>query len=207
MAPDSATTRRRLAPEARRLNIVDAARGLFAERPYGAVTMTDIAEAAGVARSLIHHYFGGVRDVYLAVVSDGAAAFATMRTAGPETPLKKRVAYNVAAGLDVIADNRETWLAVVARGGEVSDPEIRAITELAVAASVERALELNRDVIADTPATRLALRSFHRFSTEATLAWVTGEATRAEVETLLVTALRDLLTMTIPAISSAEKPT
>jgi AcrR family transcriptional regulator len=181
------------------MNIVEAARTLFAERPYSAVTMADIAEAAGVARSLVAHYFDGVRGVFLAVVSQGAAAFAGMRTAGPETPLDKRLAYNVAAGLDVIDENRETWLAVI-RGAEATDPEIRAITEMAVAASVERALQLNSDIIDDTPATRLALRCFHAFSTAATLAWVTGEATREEAETLLVTALRDLLTRTIPSL-------
>jgi AcrR family transcriptional regulator len=200
MSPDSVPTRRRLAPEARRVNIVDAARGLFADRPPGTVTMGDIAEAAGVTRTLIHHYFDGVREVYLAVVSEGAAALATMRTAGPETPLPDRLAHNVAAALDVVDANRETWLAVV-RGGEAADPEIRAISELAVAVSVERALQVNSDVIADTPAARLALRCFHSFSTAATLVWVTGGATRDEVETLLVKALRDLVTRTIPALS------
>jgi AcrR family transcriptional regulator len=196
----SSSARQRLAPEARRLNIVDAARSLFAERPYGAVTVADIADAAGVTRPLIHHYFGGVRDVYLAVIGQGAAALATMRTAGPETPLEERLAYNVAAALDVIADNRETWLAVV-RGGEASDPEIRAISEVAVEVSVERALKVNGDVLTDTPATRLALRCFHSFSTAATLAWVTGQATREEVEALLAAALRDLITRTIPALA------
>jgi AcrR family transcriptional regulator len=192
-------TRRRLSPEARRELIVDAARSLFAERPYADVTTADVAAAAGVARSLVHHYFGGIRGVFLAVVADGAAALAAVRTAGPETPLDERLAHNVAAALDVVAANRETWLAVAARSAEASDPEIRAIAELAVERSVDRALAVNADVLSDTPATRLALRCFHAFSTEATLAWVTGRATREEVEALLVATLRDLVTRTIPA--------
>ena len=56
------------------------------------------------------------------------------------------------------------------------------------------------DVVDDTPATRLALRCFHAFSTEATRAWITGARRRAETEALLVTALRDLLLDTIPAL-------
>jgi AcrR family transcriptional regulator len=142
----------------------------------------------------VHHYFGGIRGVFLAVVSDGAAALAEVRTAGPETPLDERLAHNVAAALDVVAANRETWLAVAAHGPAAPDPEIRAIAELAVTRSVERALAVNADVLQDTPATRLALRAFHAFSTEATFAWVTGQATREEVEALLVTTLRDVVT-------------
>jgi AcrR family transcriptional regulator len=195
-----APTRRRLAPEARRRDIVDSARSLFAERPYGTVTTGDVATAAGVARSLVHHYFGGIRGVFLAVAGEGGAALADVRTAGPETPLDERLAHNVAAGLDVVGANRETWLAVVGRGPALRDPEIRAIAERAVEHSVERALAVNSDIVADTPSARLALRSFHAFSTQATLAWVTGQASRADVEALLVTALRDLLTRTIPAI-------
>jgi AcrR family transcriptional regulator len=189
-----AEQRRRLAPDARRRAIVHAARGLFAERPYGEVTTADVAQAAGVARSLVHHYFGGIRGVFLAVVSDGAGALAEVRTAGPETPLDERLAHNVAAALDVVAANRETWLAVAAHGPAAPDPEIRAIAELAVNHSVVRALEVNADVLDDTPATRLALRAFHAFSTEATLAWLTGQATRADVEALLATTLRDVVT-------------
>src|SRR6476620_8233315 len=187
-----ATTQRRLAPEARRSQIVDAARTLFAERPYGTVTTADVADAAGVARSLVHHYFDGIRGVFLAVVADGAAALATVRTAGPETPLDERLAHNIAAALDVVAANRETWLAI-ALGTQAHDPEIRSSADFAMERSVERALEVNRDVISDTPATRLALRCFHAFSREATLAWLTGRATREEIEPLRVASLRHLL--------------
>jgi AcrR family transcriptional regulator len=187
-----ATVQRRLSPEVRRRQIVDAARELFADRPYGTVTTADVAEAAGVARSLVHHYFDGIRGVFLAVIAQGGAALTDVRTAGPETPLDERLAHNIAAALDVVAANRETWLAV-ALGAQAHDPEIRSISDFAMQRSVDRALEVNRDVISDTPATRLALRCFHAFSREATLAWLTGRATREEIEPLLVASLRDLL--------------
>ena len=188
----SATTQRRLAPEARRSQIVDAARTLFAERPYGTVTTADVADAAGVARSLVHHYFDGIRGVFLAVVAEGGAALADVRTAGPETPLEERLTHNIAAALDVVGANRETWLAVTL-GAQGSDPEIRSISDFVMERSVERALEVNSDIVSDTPATRLALRCFHAFSREATLAWLTGRATREEIEPLLVASLRDVL--------------
>src|SRR3954454_24008716 len=120
MAPTQPATRgRRLTPEARRQGILDAARVLFSERAPGDISTADVAEAAGVARSLVHHYFGGIRELLVAIVADGAAALAELRPAAPETPLEERLARNVAAGLDVIAANRETWLAVVVYGGSM----------------------------------------------------------------------------------------
>jgi AcrR family transcriptional regulator len=191
---------RRLAPEARKQQILDAARTLFAERRYTSVSTADVAEAAGVARSLVHHYFGGIRELLLAIIADAAAALAETRTAGPETPLEERLQHNVSAGLDVIAANRETWLAVVVYGGSVDDPDIRALLNAGFEQQVARTLAINSDVISDTPTTRRALRAFNAFATEATRAWVMGECTREDTERLLTTTFRHLLLETIPEL-------
>jgi AcrR family transcriptional regulator len=191
---------RRLSAEARRQHIIEAARGLFAERSYTSVSTRDVAEAAGVARSLVHHYFGGIRGVFLAVTAQGGAALAELRTAGAETPFEQRIAFNVSAGLDVIAGNRETWLAAIGQSSEVADPEIRALVDAAIEHNVDRTLELNSDLIADTPTARFALRCFNAFSTEATRAWLVGERTREETQALLVAAFRELVQRTIPTL-------
>lgn len=64
------STRVRLAPAERRHQIIDAARPLYAERPYDEVSTEDLARAAGVARGLIHHYFGDKRELFLAVMRE-----------------------------------------------------------------------------------------------------------------------------------------
>ena len=89
---------RRLTPDARREQILVAARRLFSERPFTSVTTAEVAEAAGVARSLVHHYFGGIRELFMAVIAQGGAALVNVRSAGPELPLEQRLAHNVAAG-------------------------------------------------------------------------------------------------------------
>jgi len=58
----------RLEAAQRRDQILDAANALFAERGYDEVSIEDIASAAGVTRGLVHHYFGGRKEVYLALV-------------------------------------------------------------------------------------------------------------------------------------------
>src|SRR6476659_6416931 len=62
------TRYRRLSPAERRDQILDAANELFAERGYDEVLVEDIARAAGVTRGLVHHYFGGRKDVYIALL-------------------------------------------------------------------------------------------------------------------------------------------
>ena len=58
----------RLDPEQRREQILDAANALFAERGYDEVSVEDIASSAGVTRGLVHHYFGGRKEVYIALL-------------------------------------------------------------------------------------------------------------------------------------------
>ena len=58
----------RLAPGQRREQMLDAANALFAERGYDEVSVEDIASSAGVTRGLVHHYFGGRKEVYIALL-------------------------------------------------------------------------------------------------------------------------------------------
>ena len=60
----------RLEHDERRGQILAAAATLFAERHYASVSTKDIADAAGVARGLLHHYFGSKRDLYLEVARE-----------------------------------------------------------------------------------------------------------------------------------------
>src|SRR5215217_191285 len=55
--------------EATRAELVGAARGLFAERGYAGVGTEEVVRAAGVTRgALYHHFKGGKRDLFRAVV-------------------------------------------------------------------------------------------------------------------------------------------
>ena len=48
--------------------MLDAANDLFAGRGYEEVSVEDIARSAGVTRGLVHHYFGGRAEVYIALL-------------------------------------------------------------------------------------------------------------------------------------------
>lgn len=63
------TPRTRLSPDARRQQILHAASKLYRERRYDDVSLEELAAAAGVARGLLHHYFGSKRELFLAVMT------------------------------------------------------------------------------------------------------------------------------------------
>src|SRR2546423_7963314 len=53
--------------EATRAALMDAARGLFAERGYAAVATEEIVRAAGVTRGALYHHFDGKEELFAAV--------------------------------------------------------------------------------------------------------------------------------------------
>lgn len=193
-----------MSPEDRRKHITDTARHLFAERPYTTVSTQDVADAAGVARSLVHHYFSGIKDVFLAVVASSGAAMAAVRDAGPETPFAERIAHNVDAALNLVDANRETWMAIFGHGVDSGDPQIRALLAAVKTRGVNRTLIANADVLTDTPATRFALECFQDFSAAAIRQWLRGDVTRETTQVLLVDTGMTLMHTIIPALPGAE---
>lgn len=61
-------------PEQVRAALLDAAAKLFAEKGPGAVSVRQIASAAGVNHGLVHHYFGSKQELLREVVRTRAAA-------------------------------------------------------------------------------------------------------------------------------------
>ncbi len=124
MSPVGDAPRRvRMDPDARRDQILRVAARLFSERPYSDVSISDIAGEAGIARGLLHHYFGSKREVYLEVVR--IAARAPLGSAPPEalgTP--EAWATAVDSFLGVIEHNPARWLSSMNAGGPERDDEV-----------------------------------------------------------------------------------
>ena len=64
-------------PAATREAILAVADRLFTEKGYAGVSLSDIGRAAGINKSLIHHYFGSKEDLHLAVLRRSFPAYAT----------------------------------------------------------------------------------------------------------------------------------
>lgn len=63
-----ASPRARMPREQRRLQLLDVAASVFAERGYHAAAMDDIAEAAGVSKPVLYQHFPSKHELYRALV-------------------------------------------------------------------------------------------------------------------------------------------
>jgi AcrR family transcriptional regulator len=190
----------------RRAQILSCARKLFSERHYGAVSMSEVAEAAGVTRGLLHHYFGSKRDLYLEVVRSmltlPASLFAEAGEGGdPEAALSEAVD----RWLKVVSRNRETFLAVAGTQEFGRDPEMEAIAEAARERSADQVIRILRpgDTSAASPELRALVRAYAGFVLAATLDWLERrQVSRAQVHEMLVHGLLTLYRDVLPRVEA-----
>ena len=197
----------RLDPGQRRDQILDAANALFAERGYDEVSIEDIASSAGVTRGLVHHYFGGRKEVYIGLLE----RIGTMREEQLPPPAgrsaRARLADDVSRWLDWTEQNRTIWLGTIAHGEDIADPDVRRVTDL-----VRRAVALvaarHADIAQDSPRLRYALECWTALNRSATRRWLQGEATREATHELLASTLEHLLrTFGAPSASTRRTAT
>jgi len=191
---------KRLAPDARRDQILDTALRLFGEHGYTGVSASDIARAAGITPALVTHYFGPKRKIYLAVVDLMRANVADSERAGPDVPIEERLARDLATWMDWVDANRQLWLATAGLGDVIPDPEILAIVTTAREEGVERILADYADLVDDTSQARFALLSWMGLNQAALRRWLRGEATREQTHALLTQSLLAMLRDVIPAL-------
>jgi AcrR family transcriptional regulator len=74
----TAKPRQRISADARRVQIVAAARRLFAETGFDATTTRQIAAEAGISDALIYRHFSSKEALLQAIVDEGIARFSTL---------------------------------------------------------------------------------------------------------------------------------
>jgi AcrR family transcriptional regulator len=196
----------RMEREERREQILRVATRLFALRPYSEVSVNDIAEQAGIARGLLHHYFGSKRELYLEVV----------RTATQVSDVSMEVAPHDAAGdvwsaavdgfLGAIARSPDVWLNAVNVGGAERDDEVAAILdETREILSDQTLVAIGLADRADDPVVRAFMRAWGGFVQELTVEWIGRERIDLDrVRTAMVATLPILVEQVLPLI---DRPT
>ena len=187
------TSYRRLSPAERRDQILDAANALFAERGYEDVLVEDISRAAGVTRGLVHHYFGGRKDVYIALLErlGGIREEALRLPAGRSA--RARVADTVSRWLDWTEANRTIYLGTIAPGEDIADPEVRRVDADLVHRAVALVAAFHADIAEDSARLRYALVCWTGLNRAATRRWLRGEASRETTHELLASTLEHVL--------------
>ena len=183
----------RLDPATRRDQILDAASALFAERGYDEVTIEDVANAAGVARGLVHHYFGGRKEVLLALLERVGVVREEQLRPPVGRSVRARVADSVSRWLDWTEANRTIYLGAIAPGEDVADPEVRRVVDGLVHRAIALVVAFHADIAQDSPRLRYALECWTGLNRAATRRWLRGEAGREVTEEVLASTLEHVL--------------
>jgi AcrR family transcriptional regulator len=191
-------------PDARRDQILRVAARLFSRRPYSDVSISDIAGEAGIARGLLHHYFGSKRELYLEVVRLAARApLAADRTeqggtAAAWTSVVDRF-------LGAIEHNPTLWLRSINAGGREGDDEVVAILDEAREILADQTLvAIGLQARASDPAVRAFVRAWGGFVQELTIEWVgRGRLDRERVRRALLATLPLLVEHVLPLVDDA----
>jgi AcrR family transcriptional regulator len=184
---------RRLDPAQRREQILDAANELFAERALEDVSVEDIASAAGVTRGLVHHYFGGRTDVYIALLERLGAQREDELRPPVGRSARARVADTVSRWLDWTEANRTVWLATMAHGEDIADAEVRRVVADLVSRAIALLTDFHAEIAEDSPRLRYALECWTGLNRTATRRWLDGEATREATHELIASTLEHVL--------------
>lgn len=111
--PPDRPTRRAVARDERRSQLLTAAREVFSKKGYHAATVDDITKAAGVAKGTFYLYFQEKREVYyevvrtfLDLVKEAGRSVATEHSGGPDE-YAKRSAAAAQKILELFRDNQE----------------------------------------------------------------------------------------------------
>lgn len=190
MSASSPSPRRRLDVQQRRAAILQAAREVYSEQPYGTVPTAVIAKACGASPSLVFHYFGSKAGLYAEVIRGAlgeleAAQEQAISALSPGVPVRDRVREALSVYLDHIAAGPTFW-GVPLRGGE-EPPEAQAVRSEARARYMERLGELLG--VGTFPRHLYAIAGFYGFIDQACARWVQQGCPADQRDLLLDAAL------------------
>jgi AcrR family transcriptional regulator len=112
----------------RRRQLTDIGLDLLKERPIQEVPLDEVADRAGISRTLVFHYFPTKSDFYAAVVeAAGQRLLSGRRAASGDTP-RERVRSLIGGYLRLVESSRDVYVRLV-RGAAGGDPAVLAILD------------------------------------------------------------------------------
>jgi AcrR family transcriptional regulator len=188
----AAPRRVRLQIDERRTQLLRLGIEMFASRPYEEISIDGIAEAAGVSKGLLYHYFPGKREFYVEAIRASSLHLRQLTEPDPLLPPSARLRAAIDAHLDYIREHRAVYQMIYSGGIGVA-PEVGTILEEHRAFVMDRFLK-NLGIARPRPVLRVALRAWIRMVEGASLDWIARpELQQKDLRELLVVAYAALL--------------
>jgi len=189
--------RTRLDPVARRAQLIELGVQMLATRTLDALSVEDIATAAGISRGLLFHYFSSKQEFHLEVAR--AAAQDLIARTEPDTTLAPLDALRGALGafVDYVEENPDNYKSLV-RGAASGTTEMRAIFDATRTTLARRIVEVLGGLgLTLGPRAELAVHGWVAFTEECVIRWIDGGMGHRD-------ELLDMLTKALPAIVLAS---
>jgi AcrR family transcriptional regulator len=177
----------RLQVDERRRELIDAGSALFAQHAFEEISMRQIAEAAGVSKALLYHYFPSKIELFKAAVQEYAGELQRIiEPNGRGTPIEQ-LSESLDGYLAWIDRNAQTWAKLMQSATAL--PDARDAIAGFRAGTLEHILLRLTGKRTPRPALRTALQGWLGYIDAAILDWVRNhDLTREQVRDLLVAA-------------------
>lgn len=207
--------RQRLLTAERRAQILGLATRLFAERPYEDVSVDDLAQALGISKGLLYHYYPTKRDLYVAGLQQIANGLLTSTIGqSQDLPPLARLLRGLEGYLSFVTERAAAYLSLM-RGGIGADPQVAAVLDgcreaylAQLLTNLPGALPASSPAAAPAPTTtsatlRLLLRGYIGFVESASIEWLARGGAAGPVS---LTHLRDTLANVLMAVLQTAIP-
>jgi AcrR family transcriptional regulator len=123
-----APRRVRLQIDQRRAQLLALGIRLFSTHSYDDISIDDVAEAAGISKGLLYHYFQGKREFYVEVIREASLQLRRLTEPDPTLLPAARLRAAVDAHLNYVQEHGPVYGAIY-RSGVAIAPEVSAILE------------------------------------------------------------------------------
>ena len=177
----------RLQVDERRAQVLDAGKRLFAEHAFEEISMREIAQAAGISKPLLYHYFPSKIELFKAAVAEQAEQLQQLiEPSGGGTPFDQLRA-SLDAYLAWIEANSRSWAALMRSAATL--PEAASLVEGFRAETLHQIVERLTGDATPRPALRNALNGWLGHVDAAILDWVrAGGLSREQLREMILAA-------------------
>ena len=205
----SGSTPTRMSREQRRAQLLELGMQAVTASSFDEVSVEQVADAAGISRGLLFHYFPTRRDFLVAIAEAGAQQLLDVTAPDPHLDPLAQLRVGMAAYVDYIVDRRQAYVSLV-RGAAGGDPAMLDVVRRTRARIVSRMLDgIGLTPTQAPPTLRIALHGWLGFVEEAAIAWM-EETDPPSRHALLATCERTLVAVVADAtgldLSELERP-
>ncbi|MEV7381482.1 TetR/AcrR family transcriptional regulator [Streptomyces lydicus] len=178
--------RRRMGVEERRDQLIAVALDLFSHRSPEDVSIDEIAEAAGISRPLVYHYFPGKQQLYEAALRRAAEELTARFVEPHEGPLGARLLRVMERFFDFVDEHGPGFFALMRGGPAIGSTRTGAMIDGVRQAAYEQ-IVAHLGVPAPAPRLEMVVRSWVSLAETTALLWLDGRRIpRRELERQLV---------------------